>query len=310
MTDEDDTKLPAVTETNGIDAKIVVTNPVRSEDGISYFKPRCFESCSIAKSQNKNFQHALLNRASGKGATFSGFDFRYAEMSDCYFHGATFENCNFTGTKIRRCNFRTASFRDCTFDYITIEDTPLDYRQIVKQLPGRPNVAQEILQALRRNAVTLGELKAVRELTLLEVEQEREHLRRASQRQGEYYRKKYGSLSAQLSLRARAFVLWMSSVVWGHGEKVSRLILSCLVCIAVLSFSSVAVDVFRDATLSVPDAGTKLWLYFKNNVLDLLGVSITNAPDQTVWVKASVAILRLVFGGMFVAYIFRSISRR
>ena len=310
MTDKDDTKLPAVTETNGIDVERVVAGPARSEDGIAYFELRRFESCSIAKSQNKNFQHALLNRASGKGATFSGFDFRYAELSDCYFHGATFENCNFTGTKIRRCNFRAASFRDCTFDYITIEETPLDYRQIVKQLPARPNVAQEILQALRRNAVTLGELKAVRDLTLLEVEQEREHLRRAAQGQGEYYRKKYGSFSAQLNLRARAFLLWMSSVVWGHGEKVSRLILSCLVCIAMLSFSSVVVDVYQDTTLSVTDAATNLWSYLRGNVLDLLGVSVTNAPDQSDWVRASVAVLRLIFGGMFVAYIFRSISRR
>lgn len=310
VTVKDNTKLPAVTEQHILDPERDGDSGPRVEDGIVFFKTRHFERCSIAKSKIKDFKHALLTRASGKDAIFSGVDFRYAELNDCYFHGATFENCNFTGAKIRRCNFRTAAFRDCTFDYITIEETPLDFRQVVKQLPSWPNVAQEILQALRRNAVTLGELKAVRELTLLEVEQEREHLRRALRMQEAYYVNKYGTFSARFRLRTRAALLWMSSVVWGHGEKVSRLILSCLACIALLSLSSVAIDVHRDASLSVTQAGTNLLSHLKGNFLDVLGVSSATSPDQGIWVKTLIACLRIVFGGMFVAYIFRSISRR
>lgn len=310
MTVQDDTKLPALAEQHDHDAEKQGGSAPRVQDGIVFFKTRHFDRCSIAKSRIKDFKHAILTHASGKDAVFSGVDFRYAELSDCYFHGATFENCNFTGTKIRRCNFRTATFRDCTFDYITIEETPLDYRQVVKQLPSRPNVAQEILQALRRNAVTMGEMKAVRELTLLEVEQEREHLRRALKMQEAYYHKKYGTFLAKLRLRGRAALLWMSSVIWGHGEKVSRLILSCITCIVLLSLSSVAVDVYHDELLSVAQAGTNLWSYLRGNFLDVLGVTSATSPDQGLWVKALIACLRIIFGGMFVAYIFRSISRR
>ena len=136
------------------------------KDGIVYFKTRIFDRCSIIDAETSNFQHAIMTHASGKGATFSKFDFRYAELEDCYFHGATFENCDFTGVKIRRCNFRNATFSVCKFNYLTIEETPIDYRQITTQLPSWPNVAQEILQALRRNAVTLGEMKAVRKITV------------------------------------------------------------------------------------------------------------------------------------------------
>ena len=310
MTVDDRIKLPTVAEQQDPNKKVGESSLPMTEEGIVYFKTRSYEGCSISASKNKDFQHALLTRASGKTATFVGFDFRYAELNDCYFHGATFENCNFTGAKIRRCNFRTATFRNCTFDYVTIEETPLDYRQFARQLPSRPNVAQEILQALRRNAVTLGELKAVRELTLLEVEQEREHLRRAWRMEEAYYVKKYGALSAKFRNRWRAALLWVSSMVWGHGEKISRLIFSCLACIVLLSAVSVMVDVSRDGSLPVSQAGANLWSYMKGNFLDVLGVPSPTSLDQSIWVQTLIACLRIVFGGMFVAYIFRAISRR
>lgn len=310
MSVDDRTMLPVVAEQQNPSKESEESPRPRTEDGIVYFKTRSYESCSIAASRNKDFRHAQLTRVSGKNATFVGFDFRYAELNECYFHGAAFESCNFTGAKIRRCNFRTATFRNCTFDYVTIEETPLDYRQFARQLPSRPNVAQEILQALRRNAVTLGELKAVRELTLLEVEQEREHLRRAWRMEEAYYVSKYGTLSAKLRNRGRATLLWMSSMVWGHGEKISRLIFSCLVCIILLSAISVMIDVSRDGSLTVSQASANLWSYVRGNFLDVLGVSSATSFEQSIWVRSLVACLRIVFGGMFVAYIFRAISRR
>ncbi|MEQ5796266.1 pentapeptide repeat-containing protein [Paracoccus sp. NFXS7] len=280
------------------------------EDGIAYFEIKKFVDCSISHSERRDFRHALLSRVSGKGATLSNFDFRYAELTDCYFHGAKFDKCDFTGVKIRRCNFRTATFEDCTFDYITIEETPVDYKQVVKNLPDRPNVAQEILHALRRNAVTQGEQKAVRELTLLEVDQEREHLRRALKGRGEYYRKKYGTLSQKLKLRARAIGLWLSHYVWGHGEKISRLLTTCLISVLLLSLISVTADAFSNPGLSVLDAGSVLMSYVTGNFIDLLGVDSDILPARPVSVTATVAVMRIIFGGMFAAYIFRAISRR
>lgn len=310
LTTKDGQKLPTVIPEERPGKSLERSTKPRVEAGIAYFEIRKFEDCSISNSEMVDFKHALLNRASGKGATFRNFDFRYSELTDCYFHGAQFEKCDFTGAKIRRCNFRTARFQDCTFDYITIEETPLDYRQIVKNLPDRPNVAQEILHALRRNAVTQGEQKAVRELTLLEVDQEREHLRRARKGQGRYYSNKYSTISQKLKLRVRAIGLWMSSSVWGHGEKVSRLFFTCLISLFVLSLCSVFVDVFRIPDMSVSDASSRLWSYLVGNLMDLLGTNSASLQTQSVWVSAAVAVMRVIFGGMFVAYIFRAISRR
>lgn len=278
--------------------------------GIVYFKTRIFDRCSIIEAETSNFQHAVLTHASGKGATFSEFDFRYAELEDCYFHGATFEKCDFTGAKIRRCNFRNATFSDCKFNYLTIEETPIDYRQITTQLPSWPNVAQEILQALRRNAVTLGEMKAVRKITLLEVEQEREHVRRALRREEAYYVKKYSTNTDKLRLWIRRIVLWLSSMLWGHGEKISRLLISCIASIAILSLVSTVADISNDNSLSFSQIRKDLWGYLAGNSLSVLGVSSTISPPQSIWIEAAVACLRIIFGGMLVAYIFRAISRR
>jgi hypothetical protein len=310
LTANDEQKLPTVIEEKRLESTVEKSGKPQIRDGIAYFELRRFEDCSISRSEKKDFKHALLSRVSGKGATFSNFDFRYAELTDCYFHGAKFEKCDFTGVKIRRSNFRTASFQDCTFNYITIEETPLDYKQVVKNLPDLPNVAQEILHALRRNAVTQGEQKVVRELTLLEVDQEREHLRRAMKGQGDYYRKKYGTISQKLKLRVRAIGLSMSALVWGHGEKISHLFITCLVILLAVSLFSIAVDVSRNPSLPVPDAVSGLQSYLIGNLMDLLGVKPASQPAQSIWVSATIAIMRVIFGGMFVAYIFRAISRR
>lgn len=310
MKNEEEISLLTSNETKDREVTREPFHQPATREGIKYFQRHTFEDCNISEATNTDFKHALLNRANGKAAKFSNFDFRYAELTDCYFHGATFEKCDFTGAKVRRCNFRTASFQDCTFDYFTIEDTPLDYKQVVKNLPDRPNVAQEILHALRRNAVTLGEQKAVRYLTLLEVDQEREHLRRAFNGQGGYYRNKYGTVLAKINLKARSFGLWTSAVLWGHGEKVSRLIFSSLICILALSSISVLLDVLRGRDLSAIDAGSQLLSYLRFNLLDLVGATPKNSSGQSTWVGAAVAVSRVVFGGMFVTYLFRSVSRR
>jgi len=247
---------------------------------------------------------------SGKNGTFENFDFRYADMQDCYFHEAHFESCNFTGTKIRRCNFRTATFKNCRFEYITIDETPIDYKMVVQQLPSWPNVAKEILHALRRNAVTLGEVKEVRELTLLAIEQEREHLRRARKKQEAYYNKKYGSLAAQARVRYRSFILWSSKIVWGHGEKLLNLVTTCFVSIAALSAISTGRDIYSDPSISFVAVLEKALAYFKSNVFEVLTISPGAIPNQSAFVLVALSILKIVFGGMFVAYIFRAISRR
>ncbi|WP_417480528.1 pentapeptide repeat-containing protein [Maricaulis maris] len=307
-----DESLPAIVEDKRSNLGTESFEPTRpyEHEGIAFFAPKVFERCSIKNSTRKDFKNSELINVSGKGAQFDSFDFRYASLEDCYFHGAHFENCNFTGAKIRRCNFRTATFQNCRFEYITIDETPIDYKQIIKQLPARPNVAQEIIQSLRRNSVTLGEAKEVRQLTLLEVEQEREHLKRARKRQEAYYVKKYGSLSDQLNVRFRSLCLWASSKVWGHGEKLSNLIISCLISVLILSFIAVIAQVHQNPATTVSSAWALLWVHMKANILEVLGASSTEVKNQSVYIIAALSVLKITFGGMFVAYIFRAVSRR
>ena len=125
MTDQNKMQLPAVTG-ESFEAEEIIRRRPYEEDGIVYYRPKKFERCSIKSSKTKDFRNADLVSVSGKSGLFDGFDFRYADMQDCYFHEAQFENCNFTGAKIRRCNFRTATFRNCRFEYITIDETPID----------------------------------------------------------------------------------------------------------------------------------------------------------------------------------------
>lgn len=286
-------------------------NTTPSENaGIKFYSARIFEHCNISKSSQKDFRQSIMRKVSGKNARFENFDFRYVDMEDCYFHGAHFENCDFTGVKMRRCNFRSATFGTCKFDYMNIDETPIDNKQIIKQLPDAPNIAREITQSLRRNSVTLGEIAEVRTLTLLEIKQEQEHLRRAIKGNGDYYQKKYGRWSDQFTLRYRLAKLNLSSVVWGHGERLSNLVISSIVVIGILSAISVSIDIHSSSEISVSEAWKNLRGYFFQNLKDFVGVTSVNSIPQNGLITWIIAFSRIIFTGMFVAVIFRSLSRR
>lgn len=279
-------------------------------ENIVQYSSKVYELCDISKATNTNFRHAHFQYVSGKGAFFREVDFSYAVMTDCYFHNAKFFNCNFTGARMYRCNFRGAEFELCDFRYIDANETRISTSQVLNNMPDYPNIGREVAQVMRRNATSLGDAEASRRFVLYELDQRKEHIRRALRGEGNYYKTKYGSFKSKLLLRLSRAFLMLDSLVWGHGEKVWRLVLSSFILVALASL----VPTYQWWGQNAGSAIGALWGEYKVAFVHYLNffLSIENsAKFPRYWgVELTLAIARIVFLGMLISVLFRWLSHR
>lgn len=285
-------------------------NVATLSDGIKRYAERVFSRCDISNTTLKKFTHARLDYVSGKRGSFVDVDFSYSTMSDCYFHEATFTNCKFVGARFYRCNFRGVKFENCNFSYIDANETKIPFDDLIRNLPDSPNVAREICQVMRRNANSLGDMRDSRGYIIEELNQRKEHLRRAIRGQGEYYKKKYGGFKKRLLLRMEAAFLDLDSIIWGHGEKIWKITIPLGGSVIIASAIQTA---FWAAPLesvdlkSVGQHGIDAAKYYASF---LLSVNIPIPSPQLIWLEWILSIIRLVALGLLVSSLFRWLSHR
>lgn len=290
--------------------KLPSPNGEAGKTGIVRYPNKALSRSDISSSISQDFRHYEMNYVSAKGATFEEFDFSYSVMTDCYFHNARFINCKFTGARFFRCNFREANFERCDFSYIDANETKISADEIIANLPDYPNIAREILQVMRRNANSLGDVRDARRLVICELDQRKEHLRRAIRGQGEYYKKKYGGFGAKFKLIAELSFLKLDSFAWGHGEKIWKMIFPILLLIC----ASSAVDTYigwkgnsgtlQDQTLPSFIGGMR---YYSSI---FLSVDVAPASPRVLWIEWIIAVVRLIALGMLISSLFRWLSHR
>jgi hypothetical protein len=251
-----------------------------------------------------------MNYVSGKGAIFEDCDFSYSVMTDCYFHGARFVNCKFTGSRLFRCNFREAKFEGCDFRYVDANETKISAREVIKNLPDYPNIARDILQVMRRNASSLGDVRDARSLVVGELNQRKEHLRRAIRGQGRYYKTKYGGFWQKVRLVVELTLLKLDSFVWGHGEKIWKMIFPILLLVLTSSIAHAYIW-WQQNPGALPEqlisfATNGLFYYFSM----FLSVDVTHVSPRVLWIEWIVAASRLVAFGMLISSLFRWLSHR
>jgi hypothetical protein len=280
------------------------------DSGIVQYPEKALSRCDISKSESKNFRHYEMDYVSAKGATFKDFDFSYAVMTDCYFHNARFVNCKFTGSRFFRCNFRQVKFQGCDFRYIDANETKISAEEVIANLPDYPNIAREILQVMRRNANSLGDVKGARRLVIGELDQRKEHLRRAIRGQGEYYKEKYGGFRAKTRLITELILLKLDSFAWGHGEKIWKIIFPILVLI--LASSMVHAYVWwKENSGALP---AQIFSYFSDGIgyyfSLFLSVDVAPLSPRVLWIEWLIAAIRLIALGMLISSLFRWLSHR
>ncbi|MBX9453600.1 MAG: pentapeptide repeat-containing protein [Mesorhizobium sp.] len=276
---------------------------------IATYKPLHLAHTNISKVENSDFRNSVLLYPSGKKAEFRSIDFSYMHMKFGYFHQAVFEDCKFVGSRFEECNFRNATFRNCDFRYAFFKESVIPTDEILENLPAEPNITKELLQNLRKNALSMGDVRSSRTFVLREIEATKEHLRRARRRDGNYYREKYSGFWPQFRVARSRILLAIDNALWGHGEKLWNMIYPILALIVISS----AVSTYMSHNIensSLPKVASVFWHHFLHYISAFLDVPAQHEVERVELLEWLIAISRYVAFGVLVAGIFRRFSHR
>jgi prepilin signal peptidase PulO-like enzyme (type II secretory pathway) len=182
----------------------------------------------------------------------------------------------------------------------------VDVDELLASLPSEPNIRRAVLQNLRANAVEMGDYSSEGLLILQEIEAKKRHYTYALRGYDSYYRKKYSGFLPKLEAFGKLAWLHAGGLIWGHGEKPARLLLSgfLLLCtLTLVNFWSVMPRVGWAET----GGGVKLFEYV---IQVFLGMSPDARFQGYMAADYLIIIMRYVYVGLFISVLYKSISHR
>ena len=263
---------------------------------------------------NENFLHYAFEDFGAREVQFNNCKFSYSVFNRAYFYGAVFDNCKFIGARFIDCNFRSARFIQCDFSYSSFRGTTIPSKELMCNVPARPNVRRELMQALRANAISLANDEDAKFFIRQEMKAAELHNQKAREAREGYYAPKYGwSLNRWNWIRVRIeFIwLWIQRFGWGYGEYPWRLLRSIAFLMLALA-TLLAIKTGQTATgfiESLPPSFKRVLSVF----LAIPTPSLQNRIDEgfVVWLLLSMtAVTRYVALGLFVTMLFRRLSKR
>jgi len=247
-----------------------------------------------------------INDLNALKTVFENCDFRYSNFKRGYFRDARFVNCMFDGVRFDDCNFKSANFYGCELQYAHFHKSLVEVREIVASLPAAPNIRRESLQNLKANAIEVGDHDSIGYLVLQEISATERHYSYAMCAFDTYYRNKYSTLWAKVEAGMKLLGLKISGLVWGHGEKPWRLLISCLAILVLLGFVNFW-SVMPRIGWNDTHRGVDVIVYVFRRFLDV-------SPDGTFkgfeFVDVVAVIMRYVYIGLFISVLYKSISHR
>jgi hypothetical protein len=257
----------------------------------------------VSKADWKNRAFINLNAL---GTQFEDCDFRYSVFDNAYFRDAKFTNCRFTGARFTNCNFKSANFYKCDLKFVLFQRCHLELDDLIASLPAEPNIRKEALQNLRANATEIGDYASQSSLVLQEIEATKRHYSYALRGYDSYYRNKYPGPLSKLKAAARLAWLYIGGAIWGHGEKPSRLLISSIVLLCLLTLINFW-NVMPKVGWIESNAGLRPLEYVVQLFLDM-------NPEAKfrgyLMVDYLIVVMRYVYIGLFVAVLYKSISHR
>jgi hypothetical protein len=195
-------------------------------------------SLSRQEVTRQDLRHRKIDDLNAHSATFKDCDFSYSVFTRAYLRDTRFVNCQLVGCQFYDSNFRNVHFHSSDLRFIRFYRCQTDAKEIVAALPFEPNIRREALQNLRANAASIGDFSNQGFLILQEIEATQDHYRRALRGTDTYYREKYSSVIAKIQAGWRLIWLRISGLVWGHGERPGRILLSGLTILFLLTLAN------------------------------------------------------------------------
>lgn len=244
---------------------------------------------------NEDFTRYDMVRVFAVGKVFTKISFKQVNFTGCYFRNCRFIGCDFTGAFVKETNLRGSQFENCTFRYTAWEKSHLDDDFLDRCLPSEENLARDLVRSLRVNFSEIGNYEAVNRAASIEVRLTGQHLYKAAYSNESYYRSKYKGWE-RLS-HAAQHARWKAlDLLWGNGESIVRILISCFLAILTVSLLYA-----RDTKLSLADAFTEsIWQFWGKQYAQAM------PPIYTL----ALTIAQFVAFGLFMAILVKRLSRR
>ncbi|MDQ3677562.1 MAG: pentapeptide repeat-containing protein [Actinomycetota bacterium] len=270
---------------------------------------------------NQRFDGEPLADAKFVQCTFANVSFKDADLRRCVFSACVFEGCYFRETKIRDCHFPATRFLDCEFIRPKISGGGFAYSRFVRSvppydflelnLPQEPNLCRDLTANLASEASHLGMDKDARRYRLRSIEEAELSLSR-----GWRWKDEYAETHFRTGVeRARAWLQLAGSrlngVIWGHGERIRRLLGSLAVVAGFLG--PLLLFLARDHLHAQPGREIVILDYWTLSVASIVnspGVTQIDATGVAQWIVLAESGTGLLFLGLFVTYVFRAVTRR
>ena len=240
-----------------------------------------------------NLRWATIHDVGFKGARLIDCNLSQATFAECYFRRATFQNCDIVNSKFESCDFPNARLDASRLDFARFRSCEIDLASIVFRGDGNPQVLARVCRNLKLNAMTMGHLSDVSELSYMEMTYERRAL----------FNRAFGGRR-----NFRAVTSWLNSLalncIWGYGERPWRLFASGLA--AIFGFGTL-----QYALNGIPNAGWWAHVYFSGITFLTIGYGEL-VPIEAV--PRALSVVEGIFGitviGMLIASATKKIMNR
>jgi hypothetical protein len=254
--------------------------------------------CTFA---NVSFLRATLDRVRFSACVFES----------CYFRGTTLNACQFSGTRFIDCDFVKPTIVGCDFKYARFRGCFPPAEEIEASLPSEHNIREALAANLASEAQTAGNGKEARKYLLQSIRAHEQHCLAAFVTNTTYYKDHFPNSLDRLGALWRYLVSRVNGSVWGHGERGwpllrSTLLVTFLIWPVLFLLTRGSVTPAAGGHVSFGDCE---WLSAASILLN----SGTTGLTTTGFARAGVlteGVIGLVLLGLFVAYVFRYVTRR
>lgn len=259
---------------------------------------------------NGNYAHCTFANISFKEVGLSASHFSDCVFIGCYFRQTNIRNTQFSGCRFFDCDFPRVAIRSCDFPYCKFQNCFIEYSEMEHNLPQQPNIREELARVLGGVAADLGFPKDARKYRMCQIRSREENLKAAVKGSSQWYRDHYDFLR-----RVGAFFKLLNSYanryLWGYGQRIWVLVLNFFLMTTVMF--PVIFYVVRDhlksdniATFTFLDT---MWFSLENILPIDLGINVYPVSTVTRLFAGLESVLSIVFVGLLVSYLFRSIRK-
>jgi ion channel/pentapeptide repeat protein len=190
---------------------------------------------------------ATIHDVGFKGAKLIDCNLSQASFSECYFRRAVFQNCDIVNAKFDSCDFPNARLDASRLDYARFRTCEIGLASISFREDGNAQALARVCHNLKQNAMSMGHLGDVSELSYMEKTYERHVL----------FDQAFGGGAGRGGLKP--IMRWLDASmlnwIWGYGERPWRLFMTALAAILAFGTLQYVLD-------GIPNAGFWDTVYF------------------------------------------------